>query len=249
MKIVITGGAGIIGSVLIAGLKERHDVVGLDLKSASHCYTLDLTGDAQEVREYLSGADAVIHLAWDIQEGGGSLSPILPENKFMGERILSLSQELGIPKVILASSVHASFGYLGTVHWQTEEGHSNLHKLRITSDHVPWPSGAYGASKVYLEMLGKAYADRGLEVIAVRFGNVTRDDTHGEYPFWLSHKDCCQFIEKCCTAAVTPAFSTLFAISNNACNPFDLSAARTIIGYEPEDNSACPFNIDERSNI
>lgn len=93
---------------------------------------------------------------------------------------------------------------------------------------------------MYLEALGKAYSEKGLQVVAVRFGNVTNDNNFGEYPFWLSHRDCCQFIERCIETDGLPKYSVFFAVSDNPCNPFDLSDARLQLGYEPKDKSECP---------
>ena len=141
---------------------------------------------------------------------------------------------------ILASSVHVSFGHINYRHPGIVESHNILHKKKITVQDDYFPLGVYGASKVYLEILGKAYSEKGLQVVAVRFGNVTDDNGFGEYPFWLSHRDCCQFIEKCVEVNNLPKYSVFFAISGNPCNPFDLSNAQSLLEYEPKDKSECP---------
>lgn len=240
MKVLITGASGTIGSILLECLSEKYDVVGIDKVPSGNAATLDIVNEQERLRELLKGADVVIHLAWDVKESGAALGAPATENKTMGEIMYALSSEEKVSKFILASSVHVSLGHIGYRHPGIVGDHKALHAKKITARDELFPTGVYGASKAYLEALGKAYSAKGLRVIAARFGNVTRDDGFGEYPFWLSHRDCCQFIEKCVEAENLPPFSVFFAISDNPCNPFDLSDARLRLGYEPKDKSHCP---------
>ena len=240
MKILITGASGTIGKVLMKCLSEKHDVLGIDKIPSDNVVFLDITKEPERLRENLKGVDIVIHLAWDVREAGTSLNASIPENKIMAEIMYVLSLEQKVRRFILASSVHVSFGHINYRHPGIVENHEILHEKKITTHDEVFPLGIYGASKVYLEALGKAYGEKGLQVIAVRFGNVTDDDNFGEYPFWLSHRDCCHFIERCIEANELPNYSVFFAISNNPCNPFDLSNARTTLGYNPKDKSECP---------
>lgn len=241
MKILITGAAGTIGSVLMKGLSKRYQVIGIDKESSGDILCTDIVKDKDKVRDLLKDVYAVVHLAWDIKEGGVSLSPSITNNKIMGEIMYELSLETGVKKFILASSVHVSFGHIRYKPDIMSEDHQILHGNKITIHDEVYPLGVYGSSKAYLESLGKAYSYRGLNVIAARFGHVTPDDNFGEYPFWLSHRDCSNFIERCVETEDLPEYSTFFAVSNNACNPFDLSEAKAGIKYEPKDGSSCPY--------
>lgn len=240
MKIFITGASGTIGSILLECLSEKYDVVGIDRVPSGNVVTLDIVNEQERLRELLKGADVVIHLAWDVKESGAVLGAPATENKTMGEIMYALSLEEKVGKFILASSIHISLGHIGYRHSGIVENHKVLHMKKITARDEFFPTGVYGASKAYLEALGKAYSAKGLRIIAARFGNVTRDDSFGEYPFWLSHRDCCQFIERCIETKDLPPYSAFFAISDNPCNPFDISDARLQLGYEPKDKSQCP---------
>ena len=240
MKILITGASGTIGKVLTKCLSEKHQTISIDKIPSDNIVILDIANERERLSDVLNDIDVVIHLAWDVREAGTSLNAAIPENKVMGETMYALSLERKIKRFILASSVHVSFGHINYRHPGIVEHHEILHEKKITTHDKVFPLGTYGASKVYLEALGKAYGEKGLQVIAVRFGNVTDDDNFGEYPFWLSHKDCCHFIERCIEAEDLPKFSAFFAISDNPCNPFDLSDARTQLGYNPKDKSKCP---------
>lgn len=221
-------------------LTKKHDVLGVDKISSGNVVTLDITKEPERLRERLKGVDIVIHLAWDAREGGTSLNASISENKAMGETMYALSLEQQIKRFILESSVHVSFGHINYRHPGIVENHNILHEKKIATRDEVFPLGTYGASKVYLETLGKAYSEKGLQVVAVRFGNVTDDNNFGEYPFWLSHEDCCHFIERCIESNELPNYSVFFAISGNPCNPFDLSDARMQLGYNPKDKSKCP---------
>jgi nucleoside-diphosphate-sugar epimerase len=240
MKILITGASGTIGIVLLKCLSEKHNVIGVDKILSRNVMTLDIVNERERLRNLLKDIDVVIHLAWDVKEAGTALNVSVTENKIMGEIMYALSLERDVKKFILASSVHVSFGHINYRHPGIVEDHKILHEKKITTRDDCFPLGVYGTSKVYLEMLGRAYSEKGLQVVAVRFGNVTDDNSFGEYPFWLSYRDCCQFIEKCVEANNLPKDSVFFAISDNPCNPFDISDARSLLGYEPEDKSECP---------
>ena len=240
MKILITGASGTIGKVLMKCLSGKHECIGIDKIPSQNVTVVDVASGQSQVRDLLKSVDVVIHLAWDVREAGMSLNTSIPENKVMGEIMYALSLEQKVKRFILASSVHVSFGHINYRHPGIVENHEILHEKKITMHDKVFSLGTYGASKIYLEALGKAYGEKGLQVIAVRFGNVTDDDNFGEYPFWLSHKDCCHFIERCIEAEGLPKFSAFFAISDNPCNPFDLSNARTQLGYNPKDKSKCP---------
>jgi len=240
MKILITGASGVIGRVLMKCLSKKHDVVGVDKKPSEGVVVLDIVSEQEKLKELLKNVNVVIHLAWDPKEGGKTVDALVVKNKTMGEVMYALSLEQNVEKCILASSVHVSFGHIGYRPIDLVEDHQVLHTKKITTKDEFFPLSAYGVSKVYLEALGKAYSAKGLQMIFVRFGNVTDDDSFGEYPFWLSHRDCCHFIDQCIETTNLPQHSIFFAISDNPCNPFDLSDPHKMIGYTPKDSSTCP---------
>jgi len=221
-------------------LSEKHNVVGIDKKPSAGTITLDIVNEQNKLRELLQKIDVVIHLAWDSEEAGTALGPPVMKNKAMGEIMYALALKARVKRFVLASSVHVSLGHIGYRHPGIVENHRDLHTKKIDTRDEFYPLGTYGASKIYLEALGKAYSKKGLQVICARFGNVTPDDNFGEYPFWLSHRDCCHFIERCIETAKLPQHSIFFAISDNPCNPFDLSNAKSQLGYVPKDKSPCP---------
>ena len=64
MKVLITGAAGAIGSVLTKGLQTRHDLRGFDnqpMPDLQDAIVGDIT-DFELVKSVVTGADAIIHL-------------------------------------------------------------------------------------------------------------------------------------------------------------------------------------------
>src|SRR5262249_38235724 len=125
--------------------------------------------------------------------------------------------QAGVPRVVVASSVHADQFYL-------HSGPEPMHPLRPQ----PVPTGPYGARKQMLEALGRHYcATAGLDVIAIRFGGINRrdvipDDAH-EAAVWLSRADCRRVLLAAIDAPIMPGrFTVLYAVSDNPTRRHDL---------------------------
>lgn len=118
MKVLVTGGAGYIGSILINHLlKEGYDVTCLDrfffgdeyLKELSQTHNLSLIKD--DIRwfnpDILNGIDVVLDLAAISDDPKNELDPVLTFdiNQFGRFRVANLSKRHGVQKYILASSM------------------------------------------------------------------------------------------------------------------------------------------------
>lgn len=115
MRVLITGHAGYIGSVLAPLLTAAgHDVVGFDTGFYSGCDfgsapepIPELAGDLRDVRsEQLEGFDAVVHLAALSNDPLGSIDPDLTyEINFAGSVRLALAAKAAhVPRFLFASS-------------------------------------------------------------------------------------------------------------------------------------------------
>ena len=54
---------------------------------------------------------------------------------------------------------------------------------------------------------------------------------------WCSYRDIVQMIEKCIDAPDSVKFDIFYAVSNNKWSYRDISHAREVVGYEPEDQA------------
>ncbi len=211
LKVVITGSEGNIGSILQRGLSDDFDLYLIDKKSSigiNH-FRIDIVSDRGRLKSVLKSKDVLIHLAWDNKEDFPN-EEIVPENKTMAENIYRISREVGLKKVIIASSVHA-------------DNYSNNGENLISATRSPYPDGPYGASKTYIENLGKYYSQRyGLQVICIRFGGVNLNDEvlYNEDPEYdkvlLYKEDCIDLIKKCLYVKKVPSnYAVFYAVSNN----------------------------------
>jgi nucleoside-diphosphate-sugar epimerase len=201
-RVVVTGSAGKIGSVLTEDAGP-HGIVEFDLPEHD---MLDLHGFVASCR----GADVLVHLAGQFAAENIATDVIDPANVEMDLNAYRAAIQAGVPRVVVASSVHADQFYF----------HSGLEPLHPLRPH-PVPTGPYGARKQMLEALGRHYsATAGLDVVAIRFGGVNRDDTIPDDPVEkavrLTRADCRRVLLATIEAPVVPGrFSVLYAVSDN----------------------------------
>ena len=186
-KILVTGGAGLIGSTTIDQLlanEKPGEIVILDNMSRGTTRNLEnalkdervklIQGDIRDkdlVYKVTEGMDAVIHMA-AIRITACAADPreameVMNDGTF---NVIDAAHKAGVKKVLAASSA----SILGLADsFPTKE------------DHHPYNNRTwYGASKVMLEGLLRSYHDMyGLPYVAMRYFNVygPRMDIHGKY--------------------------------------------------------------------
>lgn len=217
-KVAITGASGTIGTVLRKGLTD-YDITAMDLPE------IDVR-NYEKLLEVFPRHDSIIHLAWDAKTENFRSGKINLDNTLMTCSVYRAAIETKVPRVIMASSVHADNFY----NWKGPE--------LMSPDKLPIPDSPYGANKVFMEALGRYYAARGLEVVCIRFGGVNPEDKpplndYYESLIWLSHKDCVKLVRKCIDAETIPNnFLVIYGVSNNKNRVHDYSNP---LGWVPED--------------
>jgi nucleoside-diphosphate-sugar epimerase len=123
MKVFVTGGTGFIGGEVVRQLRARGDEVACLVRNpekgkavaALSCELIagDL-GDAEAIRQGMSGCDAVIHAAAIYKVGiPASERPAMREANVGGtERVLGAARDAGIGKIVYVSTV----GIFGNTH-------------------------------------------------------------------------------------------------------------------------------------
>lgn len=171
MKVLVTGGAGYIGSVVAQQLLARgHEVEVLDDLSAGHPDAV-LSGarwhhgDLSEAREILDPSfDAVIHLAAKSLVGE---SVQHPERYWHGNIVASLGlldtmREAGVRRLVFSSTAAVYGNPL-----------PDLPGGLITEEHPTAPINPYGASKLAIDHMLTAEANaHGLAAVSLRYFNV-----------------------------------------------------------------------------
>jgi len=99
-KIAITGSNGVIGEILMTGLKSKYKLLGLN---HSNCDVANYS----ELLKQTQSCDIIIHLAWDTKRENCNNKKYLKKNTTMYENVYKVALKNGVKRVILASSVHA----------------------------------------------------------------------------------------------------------------------------------------------
>lgn len=171
MKVLVTGGAGFIGSNLVkALLQQGDDVVVLDnlssgVKKNIEFYTEinfveDDIRNASVLDKVMKEVEVIYHLAASVGNKRSIDNPFLDADiNVKGTLcILEAARKYQVRKIVVSSSAGV-FGELKT--------------LPIKEDHAVEPRTPYASSKLYSEKISLAYADiYGMEAICLRYFNV-----------------------------------------------------------------------------
>jgi NAD+ dependent glucose-6-phosphate dehydrogenase len=250
-KVLITGGAGLIGSILVDKLSEKYDFTSFDLKESSKARSVvgDLSNYA-EVEKAFAGHDAVVHLAAD-RSVEASWDSALKNNFVATYNVFEAAKRVGVKRVVFASSQHATGGFYTVEPWKfIVDGEFG----KLTHGQYPLldetcqirPDGYYGTSKAYGEALGSYYNDyHGLSSIHLRIGWVLSNDDPTFSPFalslWLSHRDIAQLVDLSLGAPESHRYGIYYATSDNKWKIWDISRAKAELGYKPFDAAGEEF--------
>jgi UDP-glucose 4-epimerase len=169
-KILVTGGAGYIGSFMVRELKDKgFDPVILDNLSQGHkesvsnfrLEVIDLVTEKEKLDNLLSNEkfDGVIHMASFIQMGESYKDPAkyYMNNVFGFMNLMDSMKEHGVGKIILSSSA----GVYG-----------NPEKVPIKEGDVKNPLNPYGETKYIMERMLEDYDTAyGIKFISIRYFN------------------------------------------------------------------------------
>ena len=233
LKVVVTGAAGAIGALIVTRLAERWDIRATDRRPGSGIEALDVT-DMDRCRECFGGADAVLHLA-------GNPSPEAAWEGLRGPNVegayvvATAAREMGVRRLVLASSQQAVNGYPPTRQRRAED--------------APRPQNLYGATKAWSEALGSWVAlTSDTSVIALRIGYfasqppVGTEGTPRNRSAWLSHDDTVRLIQAAVECERT-GLTVVNGISANRYRLAEIGEAERSIGYVPVDD-AWAWNAD-----
>ncbi len=169
MRVLVTGGAGFIGSHLSRVLLEQgHQVTVLDnlsrgrrelVPAAAAFVHVDLADEAATT-EALRGHDAVIHLAGSLEVAVSVEQPVqFTENNVVNSvRLLEAMRRAGVGKIVFSSSA-------------TVYGVPKSLPLR-EEDPLGMQANPYGASKVAVEtLLGVYHQLYGFDCVVLRYFN------------------------------------------------------------------------------
>ncbi len=168
MRVLVTGGAGFIGSYVTRLLLDKgHDVVVLDNLKRGYKDLVDKRaklqiadiGDGKKTKQALKGIDAVIHMAGLIIVPESVEDPIgYCNNNVIGTvSLLESMRDVGVKKIIFSSSACV---------------YGTPDKLPITEDAPVRPDNPYGACKASIESFLQSFNTvYGIDTIILRYFN------------------------------------------------------------------------------
>lgn len=230
MRVLITGSAGKLGRVLIAGLRERHRVRGYDLQPTPDVddFVVADLGDLERLNAAAAGMEGLIHLG-AVVGGAHRWEDVLQANIIGVRSALEASRRQRVRRFVFASRAGLVERY--------------PRKLTRTVDLPTRPFDDYSVSKAFGEQLGYRYHDEfGMEFVAVRIGAFRDEQTNPQHPHDLSHRDAVRVFEAALTHSGV-GFEIVFGVSDAAWPLYDLCHGRRAIGYHPQDR--CELTEEE----
>lgn len=176
MKILVTGGTGFVGSHAVDALVRAGSEVRLLARSSEkvdrvlgrrgievHDVVLGDMTDAACVRAALSGCDAVLHAAAEVEIGRGK--DVFESNVAGSHNVLGTAVELGLDPVVAISSIATMFPPTGSV--------------MTVDDPIANLSTGYGRSKAEGERYARELQAAGKPVVSIYPSAVTGPDDPG----------------------------------------------------------------------
>ncbi len=151
-KILITGASGYVAAQLIPALKEKYELILLDLQSKSldipnvpKVQTVDLTELSRDKYEhFFRDVDCVIHLSYKRRKGLGLDDFFVEkENVNMAYNVFRSALENKVPRVVMASSNHAADWYEHNLIHKKEMDMVEPYSLALSDNFYGWAKATY----------------------------------------------------------------------------------------------------------
>jgi nucleoside-diphosphate-sugar epimerase len=246
MKILITGIAGTVGTIVAERLSADHEISGIDIRNTDQFATrvLDLN-DYDAIRPRFDGIDVVIHLAAEPGHGREiGWDVLMPRNVQPTANVFQAAHEAGVHRIVFASSMHVMGMYEEDEPWRSIAAgdYGDLDPATVplvTADMPVRADGRYAVTKAFGEQLARYYAE-GMEAVSVRLGTISGDN-HPDadarsYVSWFSHRDLGNFFAAC---VEKPGIKNaiVYGASANTWKIYDTSAGWATLGFTPQDGA------------
>jgi NAD+ dependent glucose-6-phosphate dehydrogenase len=244
--VLITGGAGLIGRILVDRLQTHYALTSFDLQAVPGIPSVvGNLKDFPDVLQACQGQDTVVHLAADPRVDSPWESN-LSTNILGTYHVFEAVRQAGVSRVVCASSQHATGGfYLEEPYKAITEGRYQdvppAYPLLDETGPIR-PDGYYGTAKAFGEALGSYYWDyHHVSSLHLRIGWVlaTDDPTFSALALtlWLSHRDVTQIVRRCLEAPPSLGYDIFYATSDNTWKIWSIVRAQQRLGYRPEDRA------------
>jgi len=236
-RVLVTGAAGRIGSWFAENARDRYELrlqvrgdedadALAKIRAWGEVVEMDL-GDLAALKNACDGMDTVLHLAGN-PSPSATWSELQAANITGTYHLFAAAKFAGVRRVVYASSIHAVSGYPADVQVKTSEPVN--------------PGDLYGVSKCFGEALARYMAEQeGVSAIAVRIGafqpliKAEDEESVSLMDAFVSRRDLHQLMVRCIEAEGIK-FAIFHGLSDNRFKRLDISDAREIIGYAPQDD-------------
>ena len=227
MRVLMTGAAGHIGTVLRERLAGRYDLLRLsdiaDMPPAGpgeEIVSSELA-DMDQVMAAMDGIDAVIHLGG--VAGEDTWDKILQSNIAGTYNVFEAARQHGARRIVFASSNHAV----------------GFYRRERTIDHLVLqrPDTRYGLSKAFGEDLASLYVDKHrLQAMCMRIGSFQPEPKDARHlATWISYDDMARLVIAG-LEATDMGLAVVYGVSRNTRAWWD-NAHAYALGYDPQDNA------------
>jgi len=242
MKVLVTGAAGYIGSIVARDLGEQHQVRGVDMRpmnGLSDTRIIDMNS-YEDLYQAMDGVDGVAHLAWPM----GKYKGFAPgENTDLGAgvrgvfQLLRAAVERGVQRVVFQSTINIT-----GPSWDN---------WRLTEEELPRPGvGGYTLGKTLAEEVCRSFARvHPLSIAVIRFGGVftleesgresAAPDLHPIPSSCVERRDIAQAYGLALTRPLPSPFEVFHIFHQRPGERFPIDKARKVLGFEPR------YNCDE----
>lgn len=226
--ILLTGASGRIGSCLRQALRDDYRLVCYNRSAIPDLGPTErlvrgATTDAAALEAAARGADAIVDMA-GVSDVAPFREALLPTNILGSYNVFEAARLAGVPRVVYASTHHVT-GY-----YESRESVDEGAPLR--------PDSMYAVTKCFAEATGRLYADKaGLQVVCLRIGLFGPRPTEERHlAVWISPGDMGRLVRAAVEASGI-GFEVVYGISRNTRRWWDLTRAREVLGYDPQDDA------------
>ena len=165
-RVLLTGAAGYVAAQMLPTLRERYDLVLVDVTRATRggaelpdVTVVDLIPpDRSAYARLFDGVDTVVHLGYKRRRGANPLDHFFDEkqNVEMAYNVFRAAYDAGVARVVMASSNHAADWY----------EHALVHRraMEVVDPYaLPLSDNFYGWAKAAYEHMGFLFACGGLD--------------------------------------------------------------------------------------
>jgi nucleoside-diphosphate-sugar epimerase len=250
-KLLITGAAGLIGTILAERLADEYAIRGVDRRGRG-AGRVDLRR-TRSVARAIGDAQCVVHLA-EVASLDSDWRTVWQNNVRGTMHLLEAAQAAGVRRFVYASSNHVTGGY------EQDEPYASIVRGAydgLRPEDIPLldarspvrPDSPYAVGKTFGEAAVRYYADiHGLSAVCLRIGTVlpaNRPTQARHYATLLTHDDLVRLVKAALAAPPDVRFAIAYGVSANTWRFWDVADDGSAIRYEPQDDAELFRGEDE----